>query len=322
MSLYPHKPVLLKEVMEYLRPRADGTYVDCTVGSGGHAEAIVRTLGAKGRFVGIDRDAEILRFARERLAGARAEVHLIHGNYGDLRDLLGSLGLERVDGFLYDLGVSSYQLDEPERGFSYWQEGRLDMRMDRDQDITAWELVNELPEDELAWIIRTYGEERWASRIAAFIVRAREKAPINTTGELVEVIKAAIPAGARRKGPHPARRTFQALRIAVNRELDPIEGSLRQAEQLLTVGGRICVISFHSLEDRIVKRTFSDMAGRCECPPGLPECKCGARRRGRVLTRKPVLASVEDVGDNPRARSARLRVFEKGTPVLPREEDE
>ncbi|WP_240610853.1 16S rRNA (cytosine(1402)-N(4))-methyltransferase RsmH [Ammonifex thiophilus] len=283
---------MVKEVLAYLAVKPGGLYVDCTVGGGGHAAAILALIGNEGRLIGLDRDPEALSFARERL-GSDPRVHLVHASFADLAEVLAGLGVKEVDGVLYDLGVSSYQLDRPERGFTYREDAPLDMRFDPSSPITAADLVNRLEEEELARIIREFGEERWAKRIARFIVRARARRPILTTGQLVEIIKEAIPAPARRRGPHPARRTFQALRIAVNQELEALKASLPQAADHLKPGGRLVVLSYHSLEDRLVKEFFRRS-------PYL-----------RPLTKKPLTPSPEEMERNPRASSCKLRAAEK-----------
>lgn len=307
--------MLLNETLRLLACRAGGVYVDGTVGAGGHAQGMVRGVGPRGRVVGIDRDRAALAVAAERLEAAGAaggpRVDLVHGNYADLREILARLGVTSVDGVLLDLGASSLHFDDAGRGFSYSLDGPLDMRYDREAGPTAADLVNELGAAELATLIRRYGEERWAPRIARFIVQARERAPIERTGQLAEVVTSAIPAAARRRGPHPARRTFQALRIAVNGELASLEAALPAALSVTAPGGRICVIAFHSLEDRIVKRFFRGLEGECRCPPGLPVCRCGARAVARGLTPRPVVADEAEVAANPRARSARLRAVER-----------
>lgn len=312
---FHHIPVLLQETLQALDPKPGGTYLDCTVGGGGHSYEILRRTAPDGRLIGIDQDREALRSAGERLKEFGDRVRLVHGNFGDLAEILRKDEVLREDlikgsaaGALFDLGVSSYQLDEGERGFSYHQDAPLDMRMDPDRGRPASDLIKDLSEAELAGIIREYGEERWASRIAQFIVRRR---PIRTTGELVEAVKAAIPAAARRTGPHPARRTFQAIRIAVNDELGALERGLRAAVDILNPGGRIAVITFHSLEDRIVKRIFAEMARGCQCPPGTPVCVCGGEPLLALINRKPVVASEEELEQNPRSRSAKLRAAER-----------
>jgi len=308
---FSHKPVMLYEVLRGLKLKPGGIYVDCTLGGAGHSAAILREIGEGGRLVGLDRDPEALAAAKERLAPFGAGVDLVRADFRDLKKVLERLGIEKVDGILFDLGVSSYQLDNPERGFSYQQDAPLDMRMDQEQALTARELVNNLPVEELAEIIRKYGEERWASRIAKFIGEERKKCPIETTGHLVEIIKKAVPAGARREGPHPAKRTFQALRIAVNQEIENLGPSLRSAIEHLKPGGRICVLTFHSLEDRIVKDLFRELASPCNCPRDFPVCVCGRKKEVRVITPRPLLPSPEELEDNPRARSAKLRIAER-----------
>jgi 16S rRNA (cytosine1402-N4)-methyltransferase len=306
-----HLPVLLSETIEHLGVVSGGTYVDCTLGGGGHASAILDRLGPGGRLVGIDQDPRALEAARPRLEAAEARVDLVRGNFRHLRAILSDLGIERVNGILLDLGVSSFQLDEGERGFSYREEAGLDMRMDPSAEVSAFTLVNSAPEQELSRIIRDYGEERWASRIAKFIDERRRRQAITSTQELAEIVKAAIPAAARRTGPHPARRTFQAIRIAVNDELGALEDVMDSALDLLETGGRMAVISFHSLEDRIVKERFARAANPCTCPTDLPVCACGAKPRVRLITRKPIVPGPDEIAQNPRSRSSRLRVAEK-----------
>ncbi|MGE5552448.1 MAG: 16S rRNA (cytosine(1402)-N(4))-methyltransferase RsmH [Betaproteobacteria bacterium] len=308
-----HRPVLLAEAVSFLNCRAGGIYVDCTVGGGGHAAAILAASAPSGRLIGLDRDETALRQANERLANEvrHGRAVLVRENFSRLAEVLAELDLDQVDGVLFDLGVSSFQLDEAARGFSYQSEAPLDMRMDRRQPVTAAELLNTASEETLARIIREYGEERWASRIAAMVVAWRKVKPLQTTEDLVQVVKAAIPAAARRSGPHPARRTFQALRIAVNDELRALEQGLRAAIEVLRPGGRVVVISFHSLEDRIVKQTLAGAAKGCICPPGLPVCVCGHQPLVRILTRRPVGPAPEEVTGNPRARSAKLRAAER-----------
>lgn len=287
--------------------------MDCTVGAGGHARGIGERLGPAGHLIGIDRDPSALAAAARRLAVLDCRVTLVRSSFAELGRILAGAGIDGVDGVLFDLGVSSPQLDDPERGFSYHEDAPLDMRMDPAQALTAYHIVNSFDESELSRIIREYGEERWASRIAQFIIQRRSRQPIETTGDLVAVIKAAIPAAARRQGPHPARRTFQALRIAVNDELAVLERALEQAVEAIRPGGRIAVISFHSLEDRAVKEAFRRYSGQCLCPRGTPVCVCNPRRLLRVITRKPVMPAEDEVRRNPRSRSARLRVAERTT---------
>lgn len=311
-----HVPVMVEEVMAFLRPEPGRTYLDCTVGLGGHAARILELSSPSGRLVGLDRDAEALEACRERLRAFEGRVELCHETFARLGEVLDGLGVGAVHGVLFDLGVSSLQLDTRQRGFSYALDAPLDMRMDTRCTVTAADLVNRLPQRELATIIKRFGEERWADRIARFIVRRRARAPILTTGQLAQVVRDAVPAGARRTGGHPARRTFQALRIAVNEELEGLERALRAAVDRLAPGGRVCVIAFHSLEDRVVKRTMAGLAAGCVCPPGTPVCQCGALPKVRVLTGKPLTPAPEEVARNPRARSAKLRAAERLGDVL------
>jgi len=311
---FEHKPVLLAEVLAYLNPQPQKVIVDCTLGGGGHSSALLEKILPGGRLIALDQDRDAIAAAQKILKPFGTEnFTIIHGNFVNLRYFLQQAGIAEVDAVLYDLGVSSYQLDEGERGFSYRQDALLDMRMDRTAPFSAADLVNQKSAAELSRIIFEYGEERWAKRIAEFIVQERENGPITTTGQLTEIIKKAIPKGARKEGPHPAKRTFQALRIAVNRELEILEQSLEDGADFLKPGGRAAVITFHSLEDRIVKRTFQRMAQGCICPKDLPVCVCGRRPRVKILTGKPVLPGEEELTDNPRARSAKLRVAEKLT---------
>ncbi len=311
MAGFRHIPVLPAEVLRYLAPRPGGIYLDGTVGGGGHAALILDASAPDGILIGLDRDAEALAAARGSLSPYGERARLFHGNFAGLAEAVAELGFPGIDGFLLDLGVSSHQLDSGERGFSFQQDAPLDMRMDAGSGETAADLVNGLPEEELARIIREYGEERWAKRIAAFIVRARTEAPIGTTGRLVDIIKGAIPRGAWEERLHPATRTFQALRIAVNEELGSIERGLTAGLRLLNKGGRGVVISFHSLEDRLVKTTFRGFAQGCTCPKDFPRCVCNSTPQVKVLTGKPVTAGDSEVKDNPRARSAKLRAVEK-----------
>lgn len=302
-----HIPVMPEKVLRYLACRPAGAYVDATLGDGGHAAAICRVLGPGGRLVGIDWDEAALARARENLAEFAGLIELVHGSYTALPAILKGLGLERVDGILLDLGVSSLHLADPARGFSFHHDQPLDMRMDPRLPRTAADLVNTLPAPELARLIYRYGEERWAGRIASRVVHWREKyGPIKTGGALVAVIKEAVPAAARRAGGHPARRTFQALRIAVNGELDNLETFLPRAVDCLERGGRLCVIAYHSLEDRIVKHFFKERSRRCRCPAHLP-CTCGGERELKLLTPRAVRPAAAEVTRNPRSRSARLR---------------
>ena len=310
---FHHLPVLLNDCLEGLNIRPEGVYLDCTLGGAGHSAQILRRLSG-GRLYGIDRDADAIAAATARLEGLNPDARFtaIRGNFHDAKALLAQQGVFHLDGVLADLGVSSHQLDVRERGFSYHDDAPLDMRMDQSQTLTAREIVNAWPEDELTRILRDYGEENWARQIARVICDRRRSAPIETTGALVSVIDAAIPKKFRAKdGSHPARRTFQALRIAVNDELDPLEGAIRALVELLNPGGRICVITFHSLEDRIVKNCFRNLADPCTCPKSLPVCVCGKKPVIRLTPRKPISASAEELAANPRARSANLRVAEK-----------
>lgn len=308
---FEHKSVLLTETVEYLNVKPDGIYVDGTLGGGGHAEAICRKLSRSGRYVGIDQDEDAIKAAGKRLSPFGDLVTIVRSNYERMESILASLGIGEVDGILLDLGVSSYQLDAPERGFSYKEDAGLDMRMDQRQETTAKDIVNGYGESELFHMIRDYGEDRFARNIAKHIVSARKQEEIQTTGQLVEIIKAAIPAKVRAGGGHPAKRTFQAIRIELNHELEVLEASLDRMVGLLKPGGRLCIITFHSLEDRIVKTSFRKNENPCTCPPGFPVCMCGKVSRGKMITRKPVLPGEEELSDNKRAKSAKLRVFER-----------
>jgi 16S rRNA (cytosine1402-N4)-methyltransferase len=313
-----HLPVMLPEVLEALAPRSGGLYLDSTVGLGGHAGAVLERLAPGGRLLGLDQDPQALEIARARLSEVAQRqqwsvpepFHLEKANFTEAAAVLGRLGESSLRGALFDLGVSSLQLDRPERGFSFLREGPLDMRMDSDQPVTAAQLVNHLPEPEMARIISDYGEERWARRVAREIVRERERRPLVTTADLAAVVARAVP-----QTPgltiHPATRTFQALRIAVNRELEVLAGALEACARRLEPGGRLVVLAYHSLEDRIVKRTFARLSGHCQCPPRLPACGCGAAAILRPLARKPLTPGVEELARNPRARSARLRAAER-----------
>lgn len=308
---YRHTPVLLAEVLHYLSPHDGSVVVDCTLGGAGHAARIASAIAPTGLLVGIDQDDLALAAAADVLRLGQ-QTTLLKGNFGDLDRLLSEASIPYVDGFLFDLGVSSPQLDFVERGFSYRGNAALDMRMDPAAGgITAADVVNSYQESDLARVIREYGEERWATRIAAFIVAARAHRPVTSTSQLVDIIKSAVPAGARADGPHPARRTFQALRIEVNRELEVLEQALEAAVRWLSPGGRIVVISYHSLEDRTAKQVFARHAQTCTCPPDLPVCVCGVTPVLRVLTRRAVVPTPEEVERNPRSRSAKLRAAEK-----------
>ena len=310
---FHHLPVLLNECLDALDIRPDGTYLDCTLGGGGHSSEILKLLDG-GRLFGIDRDADAIAAASARMEGLnpRAEFTAVRGNFHDAKALLAARGVEKIDGVLIDLGVSSHQLDVRERGFSYHDDAPLDMRMDASQPLTAAEIVNGRGEDELTRILRDYGEENWARQIARVICDRRRERPIETTAQLVGIIDAAIPKKLRAKdGSHPARRTFQALRIAVNDELDPLAPALRDLVSMLAPGGRIAVIAFHSLEDRIVKNCFKELANPCTCPKNMPVCVCGRKPAIKHISRKPVTASDAELEANPRARSATLRIAEK-----------
>jgi 16S rRNA (cytosine1402-N4)-methyltransferase len=306
-----HRPALLSEVIEILDPHPGGVYVDCTFGGGGHARAILERIGPGGRLVGIDRDQDAIERATTEFAGYGDSLILVHGNFANLENILRGLSIGRVAGVILDLGVSSFQLDTQERGFSLSGQAPIDMRMDKTEPTTAAELLAKLPEQELADLIRRYSDERWAKRIARMIVRRRQESPIRTTDELAAIVAGAIPAAAHPPNIHPATRTFQALRIAVNREMESLEQGLSGAAKVLEVGGRLLAISWHSIEDRAVKQFFAAGLGRCQCPRGLPQCVCGARQYLRVITKKPVTPSAAEVQENPRARSAKLRAAEK-----------
>ena len=310
---FTHKSVLLDECIEALNIRPEGTYVDGTLGRAGHSREIARRL-TTGRLICIDRDMTAIEAAEDRLAPWRDRVTLVHGNFADLAEELEGLGLTGVDGMLFDLGVSSPQLDDAARGFSYMQDAPLDMRMDRDAALTAHEVVNQWSYEELRRILFEYGEERYAPAIAKKIVQARETRPVETTLELVDLIKGAMPPAALREKQHPAKRSFQAIRIAVNGELDALPPMLTAAVDALDPGGRLAVITFHSLEDRIVKRALQDMAKGCTCPPEFPVCVCGKKPKVKLLTRKPIVSGEAELEENPRARSAKLRVAEKCGP--------
>ena len=306
---FHHISVLLNECIDNLNIRPDGIYVDGTMGGGGHSLEIAKRL-TTGRLICIDQDPNAHEAAGKRLAEYKDRITFVRDNFGNIKSILDSLGIEKIDGMLLDIGVSSHQLDEAERGFSYQQDAPLDMRMNPDRPFSAYDVVNGYDEDELDRVIFTYGEERWARRIAQFIVKEREAKPIETTGELVDIIKKAVPKGARKDGPHPAKRTFQAIRIEVNGELDVLQRAIDDVAARLAVGGRLCIITFHSLEDRIVKEAFRKQENPCICPPQFPVCVCGKKPLGRVITRKPILPSKEELEKNPRSRSAKLRVME------------
>ncbi len=308
---FRHYSVMLKETIRELCIRPEGIYVDGTLGGGGHALEVCRRLSGQGHFYGIDQDADAVAAAGERLSGFGGLVTIIRSNYCSMREELGKLGVEHADGILLDLGVSSHQLDEAGRGFTYREDAPLDMRMDQRQERTARDIVNGYDETELYHMIRDYGEDRFAKNIAKHIVQAREKKAIETTGELVEVIRAAIPMKVRMQKGHPAKQTFQAIRIELNRELEVLKDSLDDMIDMLNPGGRICIITFHSLEDRIVKNTFRRNENPCTCPSDFPVCVCGKVSKGKVITRKPILPSEEELQENSRSKSAKLRVFER-----------
>ncbi len=315
-SEYRHIPVLLPECLEYLNLKTQHTFVDATLGGAGHSFEAAKLIGSGGTLIGIDQDQVALDAAGLKLGSlpddARPRLKLVRNNFGNMDEALLEAEVPGVDAFLFDIGVSSVQIDTPSRGFSFKEDGPLDMRMDPGKNtLTAAEVVNTYNAADLTRIIRTYSDEKWASRIVDFIVKARDKAPLETSAQLVDVIKAAIPASARRAGGHPAKRTFQALRIEVNGELDVLKRGLEAAIRWANPGGRICVISYHSLEDRIVKEMFASFANRCTCPPDLPVCVCGKKPILKVITRKPVVPTAEEIARNPRARSAKLRVAEK-----------
>lgn len=308
---FKHTSVLLEETIEGLKIKPEGIYVDGTLGGGGHSEEIARRLGNSGRLIGIDQDEAAIIAAGKRLEKFSDKVTIVRSNYRNTKEVLSSLGIAGIDGMMLDLGVSSYQLDTEERGFSYRFDTPLDMRMDLRQSFSARDIVNDYDEMELYRIIRDYGEDKFAKNIAKHIVMARQKKPIETTGELNDIIKAAIPAKMRAEGGHPSKRTFQALRIECNKELEVLKESLEELIDLLNPGGRLCVITFHSLEDRIVKTAFKKAADPCICPPGFPVCVCGRISRGKVITGKPILPSEEELRENSRSKSAKLRIFEK-----------
>ena len=306
---FKHISVLLDESIDCLRAEDGGVFVDGTLGGGGHSYRLL-SRSSDARLIGIDQDAEAIAAAKERLDVFKDRVTFVNRNFSEIKDILRELGIESIDGAVLDLGVSSYQLDNAERGFSYMHDAPLDMRMDTRAEKNAYDVVNFYSMDELARVFYEYGEEKWSKRIADFIVRRREIKPVETTFELVEIIKAAIPKGARTEGGHPAKRVFQAIRIEVNGELRILEGAIRDFVDVISPGGRIAVITFHSLEDRIVKKVFASLAKGCTCPKGFPVCVCGNRPRVRLLTRKPVLPSDEELESNSRSKSAKLRAAE------------
>lgn len=308
---FNHTSVLLNETVDGLNVRPDGTYVDATLGGGGHAFEVCSRLSDKGRFIGIDQDADAIEAAGKRLEGFGEKVTIIRSNYRDMKPQLHKLGIDKVDGIVIDLGVSSYQLDTADRGFSYRADAPLDMRMDQRQKMTARDIVNEYSESELYRVIRDYGEDRFAKNIAKHIVMEREKGPIETTGQLNEIIRHAIPMKIQKTAGHPSKRTFQAIRIELNHELDVLRDSLDDMIDMLNPGGRICIITFHSLEDRIVKSAFRKNENPCTCPSHFPVCVCGKVSKGKVVTRKPILPTEEEMESNSRSKSAKLRIFER-----------
>ena len=309
---FKHVPVLYEECLEGLAIKPDGIYVDGTLGGAGHAFGIGSRLSEKGILIGIDRDKEAIKAAEKRLESLSCTKFLVQSTYDQIEDVLTQLQIDGIDGALLDIGVSSYQLDNGERGFSYMHDAPLDMRMNQDDSFSAYDVVNGYDKKKLTEIIRKYGEERWASRISDFIVKhRREEGDIKTTGELVDIIKAAIPASARREGPHPAKRTFQAIRIEVNSELEQLENAIDRFCDVLRPGGRLCIITFHSLEDRIVKEAFQHRLNPCTCPKEFPVCVCGKVTDVVKVTGKPIISGEEELTENPRARSAKLRIIEK-----------
>ena len=308
---FKHKSVLLEETIDGLNIKPDGIYVDGTLGGAGHASEVCRRLSAKGRFIGIDQDQDAIVAASDRLVAYEDRVTIIRSNYCYMANELHSLGIQKVNGLVLDLGVSSYQLDNEERGFTYRTDAPLDMRMDQRQSRTAADIVNGYEEKELYRIIRDYGEDKFAKNIAKHIVAARQQSPIRTTGELTEIIRQSIPMKMQVTGGHPAKRTFQAIRIELNRELDVLRESLDGMIDLLDDGGRICIITFHSLEDRIVKTIFRKNENPCTCPSDFPVCVCGKKSKGKVITRKPILPTTAEQEENPRSKSAKLRIFER-----------
>ncbi|MGF0031993.1 16S rRNA (cytosine(1402)-N(4))-methyltransferase RsmH [Bariatricus sp. SGI.154] len=308
---FEHKSVLLYETIDGLHIKPDGIYVDGTLGGGGHSYEVCKRLSTKGSIVGIDQDAAAIEAAGNRLKDFGEKVTIVRSNYCDMKSRLRELGIDKVDGIILDLGVSSYQLDTAERGFSYREDAPLDMRMDTRQKMTARDIVNDYSEMDLYRVIRDYGEDKFAKNIAKHIVAARGKEPIETTGQLTDIIRQAIPMKYQKKSGHPAKRTFQAIRIELNRELEVLRDSLDDMIELLNPGGRLCIITFHSLEDRIVKSAFKKNENPCTCPPDFPVCVCGKVSKGSIVTRKPILPSEEELEYNSRSKSAKLRIFER-----------
>ena len=307
---FKHKPILLNECIEGLNIKPDGTYVDCTLGGAGHSNEILKRLNSMGMLIGIDQDKDAIKASEERLKDF-TNKKIINNNFAEIKSIFKELRLNGADGFLLDLGVSSYQLDKAERGFSYMHDAPLDMRMNTKQDFNAYDVVNSYSKYELQRVIKDYGEEKWASRIADFIVEERKIRPIETTFQLVDIIKKAIPASARRGGPHPAKRTFQAIRIEVNQEIPILGNAVNDIIDLLNPEGRICVITFHSLEDRIIKNIFKKRENPCTCPPEFPVCVCGKTPEIKIITKKPIVPKEKEIQENPRSRSAKLRIAEK-----------
>lgn len=307
---FEHIPVLLKEAIDGLNIRDDGIYVDGTLGGAGHSYQIIKRL-TTGKLIGIDQDINAINKAKEVLRDYSDKTILVHDNYVNIKKILFNLGIEKVDGILLDIGVSSHQLDQEERGFSYNKEAPLDMRMDNTRQFSAWDVVNKYSQEDLEKIIWKYGEERWAKRIAEFIVNERKIKSIDTTLDLVNIIKKAIPKRVRMEGHHPAKKTFQAIRIEVNEELDVLEKSIPTMCGLLNKGGRLCIITFHSLEDRIVKEEFKELNKECICPPEFPVCVCDKKREVKIITKKPIIPTVDEIDRNPRARSSKLRIVER-----------
>ena len=309
MIEFKHKPVLLDECIHGLNIKSDGIYLDGTLGGAGHSKVIASKLSNKGLLIGVDRDEEALKAAKNNLK-EYTNIKYVHDNHDNIKEILKKLDIDKVDGILLDLGVSSYQLDEKSRGFSYIGENELDMRMDKSQSLTAKEVVNTYSEEELANIIYEYGEEKFSRKIAKNICEARQEKEIETTGELVKIIEKSIPR-AKQKDGHPAKRTFQAIRIEVNDELRPLYNTIKDSIECLKDGGRLCVITFHSLEDRAVKQAYTDAVGKCTCPPDLPYCMCNNKSLGKIINKKPITATEEELNENSRAQSAKLRIFEK-----------
>lgn len=307
---FKHTSVLLNECINGLNIKSGGTYVDGTLGGAGHSFLILKSMKGKGLHIGIDQDTNAIEASKKRLSDYKNSI-LIHDNFYNIKKILFKMDIKGVDGILLDLGVSSHQLDVPERGFSYMHDAPLDMRMNMDSDFTAYNVINEYKKDEIERVIREYGEEKWASRIADFIIKERSKKNIETTYELVDIIKAAIPASARREGPHPAKRTFQAIRIEVNKELEILKDAVNNCIEMLNSGGRLCVITFHSLEDRIVKNVYKENENPCTCPSEFPICMCNKKPKVKIITKKPIIPNYMEIDENPRARSAKLRIVEK-----------